>query len=181
MLPHPLAVCRKEKANKLRSHLARWENCQKCLLSKDRHKVVFFRGTIPAKYLFIGEAPGKTEDFLGFPFVGDSGHYLQSILHSLNLTEDYAITNTISCLPMLDGEIRTPSKQEINACSSKLEEMVALVSPKYVIALGKIAAQFKHDLALPHPAFILRCSQEKQPLEETRFVTRLSNFLERHK
>jgi uracil-DNA glycosylase len=61
-------------------HVNRWGDCQQCELHRVRHKVVLARGRVPCDVLFIGEAPGASEDVLGLPFVGPAGHMLDYII-----------------------------------------------------------------------------------------------------
>ena len=110
-------------------HLYGWHECTKCLIGKMAHKHVFYRGDVPCDLLLIGEAPGKTEDAVGQPFVGKSGKLLDEwlievrlILAELNLVAGsshqplpkFAITNTVCCRPMdrRGGPNRPPSLQE---------------------------------------------------------------------
>ena len=75
-------------------------NCEQCILSKSRNKVVFGKGDKKSKIFIIGEAPGKDEDLNGEPFIGRAGKLLTEILLSIQLERsDVYITNTIKCRP----------------------------------------------------------------------------------
>ena len=57
-------------------HREKWRDCQSCLLNKCRNRVVMARGKLPSPILFIGEAPGESENVVGLPFVGPAGRLL---------------------------------------------------------------------------------------------------------
>lgn len=61
-------------------HVAKWKGCTRCELCEGRKKVVLARGTVPADIVFIGEAPGPSEDSLGKPFIGPAGRVLDQII-----------------------------------------------------------------------------------------------------
>ena len=83
-------------------------NCYRCPLAENRTHAVVGRGNLQAEIMIIGEAPGKTEDETGLPFVARSGQLLENILASVNLnTEtDIYIANICKCRP---PENRVPS------------------------------------------------------------------------
>ena len=115
------------------------KNCTKCSLHKSRTQTVFGCGNKNSDWLFIGEAPGKDEDLKGEPFVGRAGRLLNEIIFSIGLRrEDIYIANILKCRPPNN---RDPSSKEINRCSSYLEQQIKMISPKIIIAVGKIAAQ----------------------------------------
>jgi uracil-DNA glycosylase family 4 len=110
--------------------------CDACALHKSRTKSVFARGSAEARLMFVGEAPGQTEDEVGEPFVGAAGELLNKMIDAMGVTE-YYIANTVKCRP---PENRTPSPMEIGACSGFLAVQIKLVGPKVIVALGKTAA-----------------------------------------
>ena len=113
--------------------------CQKCVLCQTRRQVVFGEGSLDAALMFISEAPGRDEDFLGRPFVSTSGALLTDIIETgLRLRrEDVFITNVLKCRP--PGN-RDPLPEEIAACLPCLEKQVAIVRPRVVVAVGRVAA-----------------------------------------
>ncbi len=156
--------------------LKSWTDCTACGLCKFRRFVVIGRGSMPADLLFIGEAPGKTEDLRGVPFIGRSGRILDlSIERATKLARipqppSYYITNVVGCRPTdeKDGDNREPTDTEANACYPRLDQTVDLVNPTQVILLGKVAARhlssrFPGAIKLFHPAFILRRGGEGAP------------------
>lgn len=168
--------------------LNKFKRCRKCGLWKTRRKVVLGRGVIPAEVLFIGEAPGKSEDLLGQAFIGPAGRILQSaieqVLLKLNLPElTYYITNTTACRPTDKkfGPNRAPSKEEMLACWPRLQLTEQLVNPRKVILLGKVAQRscvrhFPSAHCLVHPAYILR-KGGTESMEYKTFVRELTEAL----
>lgn len=153
-------------------HVRRWSACTQCPIGGMAHYHVAARGTIPCDILFIGEAPGKTEDVTGQPFVGRAGKLLDAWVEataSLDLKWTYAITNVTMCRPCdrVGGPNRTPLLFEIRNCSRRLLELVKIAEPRGVVTLGRIAAVSVPELRdiagirlpilhLTHPAYLLR-------------------------
>ncbi|MFH1395869.1 MAG: uracil-DNA glycosylase [archaeon] len=117
-----------------------YSKCNKCsALCKSRSQVVFGSGKEDADVLFIGEAPGASEDREGIPFCGASGQILQDLLKSVGLTrEDVFITNTILCRPENN---RNPNRKEVDACRSRLDKLISLMGPKVVVTIGNFATE----------------------------------------
>jgi len=146
--------------NKLKELLS----CENCALCAHRKNVVLGRGKLPADVLFIGEAPGKSEDVLGEAFIGQSGKLLDKLLKGFSLT--YYITNTVLCIPLgADGNIREPQPSEIYRCYPNLKRIVHEVRPKKVCFIGKVAEKylkpyFPNAVKITHPAYMLRTGGE---------------------
>ena len=115
--------------------------CHLCELSKRRKNVVFGEGNPHAKLMFIGEAPGASEDESGKPFVGRAGELLTKIIENvLGLKrEDVYIANIIKCRP---PENRVPSMDEVSACKPYLLKQIKMVNPSIIVALG--STSFHH-------------------------------------
>ncbi|HBY56185.1 MAG TPA: uracil-DNA glycosylase, partial [Coxiellaceae bacterium] len=134
------------------------------------------------KVMFIGEAPGANEDLKGEPFVGRAGMLLNSMLRSIGLERtDVYIANILKCRPPNN---RDPLPQEVKLCTPYLQQQIALIQPKVLIAVGRIAAQFLLNtmesmsklrgntyqygeqkiplLVTYHPAYLLRSPSEKR-------------------
>lgn len=152
-------------------------NCERCPLHQFRRKVVFGRGSIPAEILFIGEAPGRSEDLVGEPFVGPSGKLLDEALNlaqemaGLDKQPRYFITNVCACRPTdrVGGPNREPSFEEAYACFPRVQATYADIEPRKVVFLGKVPAEllgkaFPEAIKLPHPAWILRQGGKASPL-----------------
>lgn len=114
--------------------------CRRCDLSLTRTRVVVGSGPASAPLLVVGEAPGRTEDEGGQPFVGRSGQLLRRlILEEWGLGEnEYLITNVVKCRP---PENRTPRATEIAACQPWLDLERAAWNPPRVLAVGNVAAR----------------------------------------
>ena len=114
-------------------------NCQKCGLCSTRRHVVFGAGNPQAPVLFVGEGPGEREDLEGIPFVGRAGQLLDKLLAAVDLDreKDLYITNMVKCRP---PQNRDPKPEEQEACMEWLRQQVALMRPKVVVCLGRIAA-----------------------------------------
>ncbi|RJP17496.1 MAG: uracil-DNA glycosylase [Candidatus Abyssobacteria bacterium SURF_5] len=160
------------------------QTCTKCHLSRSRKNVVPGQGNPYAKLMFIGEAPGADEDEQGLPFVGKAGQLLTRIIAAINLKrEDVYICNILKCRP---PDNRTPSSDEIECCLPFVMEQVRVIHPKFICALGNVAAQtllqtkapmnrlrgkfhkFGEALLMPtyHPAALLRNADYKKPTWE---------------
>ena len=149
-------------------------SCRRCKLAETRTKVVFGVGRRDAEVLFIGEGPGQHEDLSGEPFVGRAGQLLDDMLAMINLRrDDVFIGNIVKCRP--PGN-RDPLPDEQAACTFWLDQQLALLQPKIIVSLGRIAAMYmiRSDfkitrdhgqwstqngvqmMALYHPAALLR-------------------------
>jgi uracil-DNA glycosylase len=118
-------------------------SCSKCDLCRNRTQTVFGVGDEKAKWLFIGEGPGRNEDEQGEPFVGPAGKLLDNILLAMGLKRgaNAYIANIVKCRPTdADGRDRPPTAQECAACLPYLERQIALIQPAIIVALGKTAA-----------------------------------------
>lgn len=114
-------------------------DCAKCGLCQTRHHVVFGVGPRDADVMFIGEGPGEQEDLKGEPFVGPAGKLLDDMLSIIDLSrENCYIANIVKCRPLRN---RDPLETEQEACIGYLRNQVALIRPKIIVCLGRIAAQ----------------------------------------
>lgn len=114
-------------------------SCRKCALCQERTNVVFGVGPRDAEVLFIGEGPGENEDLQGEPFVGRGGKLLDEMLEiiDLNREKNIYIANMVKCRPPKN---RDPLNTEQDACIDYLRNQVALIKPKIIVCLGRIAA-----------------------------------------
>lgn len=114
-------------------------HCQKCALADTRHNVVFGVGPRDAEIMCIGEGPGEQEDLQGIPFVGRAGKLLDDMLELIDLSREtnVYIANIVKCRP---PQNRDPLNTEQDACIDYLRAQVALVRPKIIVCLGRIAA-----------------------------------------
>lgn len=116
------------------------ENCELCPLHESAQSVCLMGdGPVPSRVMLVGEAPGFREDEIGKPFSGKAGQYLDNILAEVGLPrESVFITNANKCRP---PDNRTPTKREIEACSTYLQSEIAAVRPEFVVPLGNVALQ----------------------------------------
>ena len=159
-------------------------NCVKCPLGHTRTKFVFGVGNSHAEVIFIGEAPGADEDAQGEPFVGRAGQLLNKIIEAVGMKrEEVYICNILKCRPPNNRE---PQISEMEACTPHLSKQIELLKPKFIICLGRVAAQWllKTNASLTamrekvydyhgskllvtyHPAALLRNPNWKRPTWE---------------
>ncbi len=169
--------------------------CTRCGLSAIRTQTVFGVGNHQADWLVVGEAPGAEEDLRGEPFVGRAGQLLNSMLRAIGLArEQIYIANVLKCRPPHN---RDPAAVEITECLPYLERQIALLKPKVMLVVGRIAAQnllrttvtlgnlrqkvhFFGASRVPlvvtyHPAYLLRTPAEKRKTwEDLKFAREVS-------
>ena len=125
------------------------KTCTRCPLGATRLNAVPGEGNINADVMFVGEGPGFDEDRQGRPFVGRAGQLLDKMILAMGLArEKVFIANIAKCHPMVDplhpekhGNDRAPNAQEIACCRKYIEKQISIVCPKYVVALGGVAAK----------------------------------------
>ncbi|WP_455013026.1 uracil-DNA glycosylase [Hominenteromicrobium sp.] len=155
-------------------------NCRRCGLCETRTNVVVGVGNPRSKVMFIGEGPGENEDLQGEPFVGRGGQLLDKMLAAVDLDRktNVYIANIVKCRPPKN---RDPLPEEQEACIGWLRNQVALIRPKIIVCLGRIAAMriIKPDMKITrehgqffekngslmmatlHPAALLRNPNQK--------------------
>ena len=113
--------------------------CTRCPLHESRTQVVFGAGNADADLMFVGEAPGATEDQQGIPFVGRAGQLLNELLQEQGMDrDDVFIANVLKSRP---PENRDPQPGEIEACRPWLERQVELIEPRVICTLGNFATK----------------------------------------
>ena len=167
-------------------HRAKWTNCTECSLCHGRNKVVLLRGVVPSPILFVGEAPGASEDVIGRPFVGPAGKLLDSIIDQCNLPCSYAVTNLVACIPRNGGtKLIEPPKESMQACSARLQECFDFCKPSTIIAVGKLASSWLvgnrwideksvYLYSIIHPASILRMGTVQKEIAIQRSIVTIS-------
>ncbi|PKO34870.1 MAG: DNA polymerase III [Betaproteobacteria bacterium HGW-Betaproteobacteria-7] len=167
--------------------------CRACPLCEQRKQAVLGVGDSNPDWLFIGEGPGAEEDARGEPFVGQAGKLLDNMLAAIDIVrgQKVYIGNAVKCRP--PGN-RTPEAAEIATCRPYLERQIALLKPKIIVLLGKVAVHslLQDDKALGamrgqrfeyagipvvvtyHPAYLLRNLPDKaKSWEDLLFARRL--------
>jgi DNA polymerase len=154
--------------------------CTQCDLCKTRTQTVFGSGNKNAEWMFIGEGPGQNEDLQGLPFVGKAGQLLTEMLRAIGFDrEQVFIANIVKCRPPAN---RDPNPLEIESCKPYLLRQIALIKPKIIVVLGRVAAQALLNTDEPigklrgrihalndtpvvvvyHPAYLLRSLLDKR-------------------
>ena len=188
-------------------HCERWkEGCGSDQCDGAR-RIVLCRGKLPCDVLFIGEAPGESEDVLGKPFVGPAGKLLDEIIdrasfesgaweekdvgdaHVGQPTLHMAWTNIVGCIPRNeDGDkAMEPSKKQIEKCRPRLREIVKIAKPKLIVFVGKLSDKYgpvalkgikARTTKIIHPAAIIRAGVEQQGLLVQRAMVTLTSAFE---
>ena len=111
--------------------------CPLCRLARTRNNAVPGEGQLAARIMFIGEAPGRSEDQKGRPFVGAAGRILDELLHKAGIERSQVfITNVVKCRPPHN---RVPEDDEVAACRPYLDRQIAQIKPKVICILGRTA------------------------------------------
>lgn len=168
-------------------HVAAWQDCQRCPLCKTRRKVVLGKGSLPCDVLFVGEAPGDSEDVLGQPFKGPAGRDLDLMIKDameeagMSVYLRLTFTNTLGCVPK-DYESKKkrkgkePLPNELEACRPRLIAFLKMAQPKLIVCVGRVAEseilklmeakaiQTCPTIHIIHPAAILQGPQAAKSL-----------------
>lgn len=178
---------------KLELHVLNWKDCQRCDLCKGRRRVCLFRGNPEENcdVLFVGEAPGESEDMEGVPFTGPAGQKLDMVF--TRAQELYGgvvfacFTNLVGCYPReakKTNDHRPPVKA-ILACQPRLLEVVELTQPRLIVCVGTLAAEWVIDgsagsffrgtyrVQIEHPSAVLRSPKIERPAKWTRMANNL--------
>jgi DNA polymerase len=166
--------------------------CTRCRLHATRTRVVFGVGDRAARWMVIGEAPGADEDRQGEPFVGRAGQLLNEMLRAAGVARGQVyIANVLKCRP---PDNRDPKPDETESCEPYLTQQIALVQPRLLLAVGRIAAQALLRTETPigrlrgqvhqyaptgtplvvtyHPAYLLRSPTQKRRAWEDLLLAR---------
>jgi uracil-DNA glycosylase len=174
----------------------KWRDGCGSTLCPSARRIVFARGCIPCDVLFVGEAPGESENVEGVPFAGPAGMLLDRIIARAVPVPAVRIgfTNVVCCIPRDEDGRKAiePDHEAILQCRDRLSEFVDLCKPRLVVCVGKLAKDYldrgyKHSLKLPegtaqidvtHPAAILRANIAQQGLMFQRCVVQIANAVE---
>jgi uracil-DNA glycosylase family 4 len=148
-----------QRREELKEVLAQAKGCVRCSeLAASRRNVVFGAGNADADLMFVGEAPGASEDEQGLPFVGAAGKLLEKLLGEIGLSRaEVFIANVLKCRP--PGN-RDPLPAEIENCREYLYRQVELIEPRVICSLGN----FSTKLLRGDPTGITRLHGQPQPL-----------------
>lgn len=177
----------------------KWQGgCGSGLCEKARR--VYARGRIPCDVLFVGEAPGESENVLGVPFAGPAGFLLDRIVAQSIGEVHYPITvgfaNLVCCIPReSDGnKAAEPDDKEIKACGPRLVEFINLCKPRLIVCVGAMARDWLDPKVRPrvdipkeipqvditHPAAILRANTASQGMLVRRCILTVRNAVDQY-
>ena len=145
-LPHPGKNISSQESSQLLQAVNSLDELKKalqefegCSLKNTASQLVFSDGNPNAKIMIIGEAPGRDEDRMGIPFVGQTGRLLDKMLKSIGIDrQQIYITNFIPWRP--PGN-RTPTQEEISLLMPFVQKHIQLISPEIIVALGGVSAK----------------------------------------
>jgi uracil-DNA glycosylase len=135
----------KPSASKLAKAAREAKSCTRCSLYKNATQTVFGEGPVGARLMLVGEQPGDQEDLAGRPFVGPAGRMLDRALRDVGVdrTQVY-VTNVVKHFknePRGKRRLhKKPSRHEVEVCKVWFDQELALVQPRFVVALGVTAA-----------------------------------------
>ncbi|MEE9168739.1 MAG: uracil-DNA glycosylase, partial [bacterium] len=125
-----------DQAKALQSFYQQIKDCQNCSLGKTRNRSVFGIGNPNAEAMLIGEAPGRDEDRVGEPFVGQAGQLLTKMLAAIKFErKEVFIANILKCRPPNN---RDPLPTEVDECEPYLHQQIEIVKPSIILALGRV-------------------------------------------
>ena len=176
-------------------------NCGECSLYQEKsyHPHNYWGNLNQPDVLFIGEAPGKTEQETGLAFQGRAGKLLQKTLKEIGI-DNFAIANVVACRPEglnAYGKVvdRKPTSTEIRHCGENFDAIINHIKPRYIAALGATAcsrlkvkggitsvrgvmSETPYGQVLPifHPAYILRSPNFKVEFKQD--LNLLKNFID---
>lgn len=174
-------------------HKKKWKTCTRCSLCEKRKNVVLARGPLPATILFVGEAPGESEDVSARPFHGPAGKLLDAQVTQAGLDQfKRSYTNIVACIPKVKKETGKtdkadePPKECIIACRDRLVEFIELVRPKAIVKVGKLSDKWTPEalklcqlgyepleVSIIHPSAILQADASQKPYAHQQNVVAL--------
>lgn len=174
-------------------HVQEWDNCLRCPLGETALNTVLARGSVPAEIVFVGEAPGESENVCGIPFIGKAGKLLDHIIEESSIKQTYAIINLVGCIPRdTDGDkTGQPDYEHIMTCSPRVIEFIDICKPRLIVCVGKLSEEY-FDLqwmgrikipdnitrvAITHPAAILRGNPAQKPLMIRKQILTIQNAI----
>lgn len=129
-----------DKQNQIQQIVSEINHCERCELSLSRLNTVPGEGSIDARVVLVGEAPGKKEDELGRPFVGRAGALLDSLLDGVGLERsEIYILNILKCRPPKN---RRPKKTEITSCENYLMGQLIVLKPRVIAPMGNSSLSY---------------------------------------
>jgi DNA polymerase len=135
-----------DRIHSLKELKAATMQCRECPIGEYATQSVNGEGRLHAPLMFVGEQPGDREDLEGHPFVGPAGQLLDRALEAIGIPRDAVfVSNAVKHFKFeLRGKRRihkSPTQREAAACLHWLEDEIAIVKPKALVALGATAAR----------------------------------------
>lgn len=207
-MPKPLNICttpgrlpNQPAVTPYQALVGRWHDCQRCHLAHGRRRVVMARGTVPCEVLFVGEAPGDSEDVVGRPFVGPAGKLMDHIIErALGGPDDpdtpsYALFNLVGCVPRSEDGNKSgaPDDEAIRACMPRLQDFAHTCDEPVLVSVNRDRANDPNGPALVPTAGRLRLivcvgglardwlDQTRAPLPGRRASTRPPTYVPLHR
>lgn len=183
---------------------AKWgKGCGSSLCTAPGTRVVLMKGTVPCSVVFVGEAPGESENVLGQPFVGPAGKLLDAILTEARVLSQLDFTaafgNLTGCIPRGEdgGKATEPSYADVKQCSDRLKDFFQLCDGprtklRLIVAVGTLARDWLDPkmkwsvhphrpvpiIDINHPAYILRANVAQRGLLVQKAAVTLATALE---
>lgn len=179
-------------------HVERWSSGCGSTMCQYANRICYGRGTIPCNVVFIGEAPGESENCIGEPFVGPAGFELNRWIEAaIPPTVTYALTNLVGCLPRdpeTGSKAQLPVHEDVLQCSDRLLEFIRIANPNLIVLVGKQAEHYFTkgyrdclfpDLDIPtievsHPSYVLRQPPAKRQQIVPRAIIRIRDAVIEH-
>jgi uracil-DNA glycosylase len=191
----------KQGLTPLQHFVERWKHGCGSDLCRAARKVVLGKGSVPCDVLFVGEAPGESENVIGQPFVGPAGRLLDHIVNEAIapqgiLKHSVAFCNLVCCIPRdpEGGKLRQPDDEDIRACADRLKHFVRICDPRLIVCVGAVARdwldekrrdhvdlhRFVPRVDITHPAAVLRANIAQQGLMVQRAVVAIASAVEKY-
>jgi uracil-DNA glycosylase family 4 len=119
-----------------------WIHCERCPLGQRMSRTVLYRGHLPCRILFIGEAPSEEDTTLSYAFSGQSGWLLDSmIVDAGGDHSEIGFTYVLGCWPRHEGTFETcsPKADQVKACQPRVADLLMMAQPKVIITVGQVA------------------------------------------
>lgn len=134
----------------LRELQIRMHACRLCLdAGYEIYPHAVAQGHVDAQMMTIGQAPGITEQDVGRPFNASSGRTLFKWLAGAGIDEDWFrttqyMTSVTKCYPgrqRSGSGDRVPTRAEQKLCRPFLDTELALIRPKLIVPIGRLAIE----------------------------------------
>lgn len=164
--------------------LNKWQaGCGSQMCATARH-IVLARGNVPADVVFVGEAPGVSEDSSGLPFWGPAGKLMDDIIERAFVMAEYApsyaLCNLAGCVPRVNGvKVHELGDEQVEKCAPRLQDFLAMCNPRLIVCVGRLPEGWLDQssryciklpascagammVAVPHPSGILQAESVPQ-------------------